>query len=555
MRSFLRSIMAFLVVITLTASFAAAAELSQTQRLAGLCRVWGMLKYYHNAVAAGPDDWNLELLTAIPKIKAARDSGTYEHELLQLIRKAGYGETSWFAAPECDLVNIDWRWLDQMPYSTPLLSFVLKAVRDGHNPTLRYYYGPVFDKGNLEFLVDAQQTTASWQREEVRLLALFCYWNIIEYFFPYKHLMDRPWEETLLDFIPLFSEAPDELSYHLAVMELGARLNDGHGQVYSSILSAYMLGSYTVGFDFSFVEGRTVVTWVYPSLLGGCDIRVGDIITHINGRSCEALRAEKRKYVYASNEPTLQRNLNSFLFPGQSSLFDLIVERGGQSLPIRVPGVAYSATSAERQAVENTIVSARILEGRIGYIHMGALKMEQVDAAMAMMKNTPAIIFDVRNYPKEPVIYTICNYLNETSRPWAKFHYPLLGAPGYFGSEPTFTAPSNRNPDYYKGSIIILANESTQSHAEYVCMALQATGRSTLVGSQTAGADGNISYVYLPGGITALFTGLGCYYPDGRQTQRIGIVPNIEVRPTIAGICAGRDEVLERALQFVATGK
>ncbi len=31
-------------------------------------------------------------------------------------------------------------------------------------------------------------------------------------------------------------------------------------------------------------------------------------------------------------------------------------------------------------------------------------------------------------------------------------------------------------------------------------------------------------------------------------TQRIGIVPDIEVRPTLAGIRAGRDEVLDAAI-------
>ncbi len=185
---------------------------------------------------------------------------------------------------------------------------------------------------------------------------------------------------------------------------------------------------------------------------------------------------------------------------------------------------------------------------------MGALKPEQVASTMAMLQNTRAVIFDVRNYP-QGTIWEINGYLNDTAHPWAKFHYPLVESPGYFGSTIINTAPSTPNPAHFKGRIIILANELTQSHAEYTCMALQATGRSTLIGSQTAGADGNVSYIYLPGYIRAVFTGLGVYYPDGRQTQRIGIVPDIVVQPTVAGIQAGRDEVLERALQFINMGK
>ncbi|MDP3583297.1 MAG: T9SS type A sorting domain-containing protein, partial [Ignavibacteria bacterium] len=51
----------------------------------------------------------------------------------------------------------------------------------------------------------------------------------------------------------------------------------------------------------------------------------------------------------------------------------------------------------------------------------------------------------------------------------------------------------------------------------------------------------------LPGGISAMFTGLGVFYPDYSPTQRIGIVADIEVKPTIKGIREGKDEVLETA--------
>jgi len=39
--------------------------------------------------------------------------------------------------------------------------------------------------------------------------------------------------------------------------------------------------------------------------------------------------------------------------------------------------------------------------------------------------------------------------------------------------------------------------------------------------------------------------------PDKKPTQRIGIIPDVEVKPTIAGIRAGRDEVLEEALRQI----
>jgi C-terminal processing protease CtpA/Prc len=46
-------------------------------------------------------------------------------------------------------------------------------------------------------------------------------------------------------------------------------------------------------------------------------------------------------------------------------------------------------------------------------------------------------------------------------------------------------------------------------------------------------------------------TGIGVYYPDGRETQRIGIVPDIEIKPTIEGLKLKRDEVLEKAIEVI----
>ena len=68
-----------------------------------------------------------------------------------------------------------------------------------------------------------------------------------------------------------------------------------------------------------------------------------------------------------------------------------------------------------------------------------------------------------------------------------------------------------------------------------------------MIGSTTAGADGNVSQIPLPGGMQTMISGIGVFYPDKTPTQQVGIVPNIAVRPTIDGIRAGRDEVLEAA--------
>ena len=98
---------------------------------------------------------------------------------------------------------------------------------------------------------------------------------------------------------------------------------------------------------------------------------------------------------------------------------------------------------------------------------------------------------------------------------------------------------------------MILVDEITQSQAEYTTMAFRSSPRATVIGSTTAGADGNVSTIPLPGGLRSLISGIGVFYPNKKPTQRIGILPDRRVTPTVAGIRAGRDELIEAAIREI----
>jgi C-terminal processing protease CtpA/Prc len=95
---------------------------------------------------------------------------------------------------------------------------------------------------------------------------------------------------------------------------------------------------------------------------------------------------------------------------------------------------------------------------------------------------------------------------------------------------------------------VILVDEMTQSSAEYHAMAFRAAPNAIVVGSTTAGADGNVSRIPLPGGLRAMISGIGVFHPDGSPTQRVGIVPDLVVRPTIEGMRSGLSEVLDAGI-------
>jgi C-terminal processing protease CtpA/Prc len=99
--------------------------------------------------------------------------------------------------------------------------------------------------------------------------------------------------------------------------------------------------------------------------------------------------------------------------------------------------------------------------------------------------------------------------------------------------------------------VIVLVDEVSQSQSEYTAMAFRASPRAKVLGSTTAGADGNVSAIPLPGGLRSMISGIGVFYPDKRPTQKIGILPDIEVKPTVAGLREGRDELVEAAIREI----
>ena len=124
-----------------------------------------------------------------------------------------------------------------------------------------------------------------------------------------------------------------------------------------------------------------------------------------------------------------------------------------------------------------------------------------------------------------------------------------LQDPGAF----TWTEPVVLQPlaPTYQGKVVILVDEVSISQAEYTAMAFRATPGAVVVGSTTAGADGNVSPIPLPGGLRTLISGIGVFYPDKKPTQRVGIIPDVVVTPTVDGIREGRDEVLEAAVRQI----
>lgn len=155
-------------------------------------------------------------------------------------------------------------------------------------------------------------------------------------------------------------------------------------------------------------------------------------------------------------------------------------------------------------------------------------------------------IFDLRSYPSF-IIDSISKYFYPKEVCFASSYSTLY--PGFFEKESIIKGTSNKN--FYQGKIIAIVNSNTLSLGEYTTMALQGVKNAIVIGSQTAGADGNVTNVIVPGGCVIYFSGIGISYSDGTATQKKGVKIDVEIHQTIAGLKEGRDELLDAAKKIL----
>jgi hypothetical protein len=201
----------------------------------------------------------------------------------------------------------------------------------------------------------------------------------------------------------------------------------------------------------------------------------------------------------------------------------------------------------------------KLLSPAIGYADLERLEVSMVDEMFETFRNTKAIIFDDRTYPRGTA-WAIAPRLTEKdsvvgavfTRRVAMFPESPMGEISSSSTAQTFQQRIPHSDKWkYKGKTVMLIDERAISQAEHTGLFLEAAGGTKFIGSPTAGANGDVTSFCVPGGIWISFTGQAVRHADGRQLQRVGLKPDIEVRPTLKGIRAGKDEVLERAVDYL----
>ncbi|WP_299523474.1 S41 family peptidase [Winogradskyella sp.] len=529
---------------------------SKIKDLTLLGQIWGFLKYYHPEIGKGNYNWDYELFRMLPAYLNSKSNSERNSVLLAWINK--YGDIkpckSCKDIAEDAFLKPDFSWMADKSISRELQEKLQYIQKNRHQGT-HYYIEMSPYVGNPDFVSEEQYADMPYPDDGFRLLSVYRYWNMINYFFPYKHLMDKDWNSCLSEYIPEFLNAKNELEYELAALKMIGDIKDTHANLWGGNNKIQeQRGEFRSPVHVKFVEDQLIVDALFEDEKSkNSGLNVGDIITHINDKSVDDIVKDIYDFYPASNQPTRLRDISFDILRSTQNTSDLKIISNGK--PKHITLNLYNPKDIEGYyrwyKRESEGKSYKMLDNNIGYITLKNIKQEDVDEIRKVFKDTKGIIIDIRNYPSAFMPFNLGTFLTSKSSEFVKFTNGSVDYPGEFTFGKTLSVPSKGKT--YKGKVIVLVNEISQSQAEYTTMAFRAGDNVTVVGSTTAGADGNVSTIFLPGGLRTMISGIGVYYPDGTETQRVGIVPDIEVKPTIEGVKNGRDELMEKAIDIINT--
>ncbi|MDQ6530982.1 S41 family peptidase [Flavobacterium sp. LHD-85] len=530
-------------------------SISEVNKLVLTAKVWGFLKYYHPNVADGSRNWDEQLVQILPQIEKAQTATDFSKIMEDWVDSLG-AVRQVNSIPSKDIVyyerNFDLSWIDQKVFFSKELSQKLRFIENNRYQGVPFYVGQT-EAGNV-FLMNENYSDFKWEKTDLRLLALFRYWNLIEYFYPYKYLMDYKWDKSLEEVLPNFLKVKNEDDFKIAMLKLVVRISDTHSGFYYKLSKDMGKMRNFLPVKCIILDQKMVVSEILSDTLAQhFDIKIGDVISKVDNKTVSQIIRDKRDYISASNESAYLMNLASEISSNYNDFMDLEITHNNITSNKRIECFDYNI-SHSNEFKKTKKEKYYVMQDNIGYVNMGKLKVSEVPDMISKLRDTQAIILDSRNYPKG-ANFEISNFLNSSPKAFAKYTAPDLSYPGKFYWQKELHICGTENKNNYKGKVIILVNENSISQSEWATMCFQTADDATVIGSQTAGADGNTSHIDFVKDYDAPFSGIGVYYPDGKETQRIGIIPDIKVKRTILGIQQGKDEILDWAILFIKENK
>jgi len=524
----------------------------QIENLVMLGKVWGFLKYHHPKIVAGQFHWDYELFRVLPAVLGATNRSASNTALNKWIAGLGPVDPCKMCATleERDLlIRPDLDWLSDETLLGADLGRSLREIYRNRSASGKQFFVSRDSNPNLTrstFDQELAYRDINLPDAGFQLLALYRFWNIVEYWYPDRDLIGEDWDAVMKQFIPRITLSESTHQFQLELLALIAKVHDTHSQTIDAFQVQPPSGACQLPVRVRFVENQAVVTEYSESNLGPASgLRVGDVLIDLDGIPMRDLVERWSPYYPASNDAARLRDIAIFMTRGECGKTFVGVGRGTETLRIAAERTRIPQADAPRSSTHDLPGETfRLLSDEVAYLKLSSVEGRQAESYVERATGTKGIIIDIRNYPNTRVDSSLASLLIDKEKAPGRSSLADLSNPGAFHEVTLGSSLKPRLP-HYAGKVVILVDEATQSLAEGHATVFRAAPGAIVVGSTTAGADGDTAAIPLPGLPLARITG------ERAPEQRIGVIPDVDVKPTIGGIRAGRDEVLEEAIRQI----
>lgn len=504
-------------------------------------RIWGFAKYHHPAFASRSINADAEYFCLLNDILQVPDSMRNDICSKWISRLGPFTIRDKKGDENLETFN-DFNWISDSLALGKTLSESLMKLKDADPKRNRYVkQTPV----NVSY-IETQYSDIPQDDVAYRLLGVAKFWNAVDSYSPNRNLTDRPWDNVLAEYIALAFDR--SVSFAELYSRMVSELCDTH------VNSWYVpiFGGRFVPLMCQFAEDRLFVTDTC-SLVSN-DLAIGDEIILIDSlRPIDRLN-ELTPYMPHSNRSSLLRDGSYATLLTAKNEVCIEYMREGKIYTTTISSVDGSKFVNRRFSSQNTSTKPEFKEvaDGIGYINISNLTCKDEQDLENFLASCDKLIIDLRSYPAE---YEVLHKLLPTfffsqAREAAEALLPQAHRPGGFIRTTVSTRKTSEPDKLYKGKVVLLVNAHSQSMSEYFTMFLQTIPGSVTVGSQTAGADGDVTRIKLPYASFNI-TGAGICYPDGTNAQRNGVKIDMVVEPSAKGMMCGEDEQLRAAIDYL----
>lgn len=380
-----------------------------------------------------------------------------------------------------------------------------------------------------------------------RLATVSIAWSLLQDFYPYFDLTDPTGERWAAALPEALRRAATDAGADALYDTLGwlvAQLDDSHGGVYRPDRRRLPL-------TWGWIGDRLVVTTVDADTPLAGELAPGDVVVALDGiPAAAARRLAADRVAAATPQWRTLRALEEMAVRRDGEQVVLDIDRGGEHHVVRATASARPMPAAYLPSESRPPAVAEPADG-IVYVDLTRVTPDEFAAALPRLAVARGVVLDHRGYPG-PLGNAWVGHLTGEAVAAPRMRTPIHRLPDRRGVDWAFAGWAIKPADpWFGGRVAVLIDGRAISQAETYLSMVEAYDLATLFGGPTAGTNGNVRPTMLPGPNSIAWTGLRVDKHDGSPHHGVGILPDVPVERTQAGVAAGRDEVLEAAIEWL----